>query len=133
MGMIDPPARGRYRGAYSLGNALDARTHELTPERDTIEQVVADLLGAQQQKRTLHFAQIIDTTTLRPIEPARTTLARLREPEAGGGRAVSAERPQARSKARDRGLSAPSRSFGLLVLAMTVICVATVAFVLLLP
>ena len=126
--MVDPLARGRFRGAFSLGNALDARIHELTPERDTIEEVVADLLEAQQQKRTFHFAQIIDTATLRPIEPVRTTLARLREPEAG-----RAERPQARSKARDRGSSPPSRSFGLLVLAMAVICVATVAFVLLLP
>lgn len=133
MGMVDPLARGRFRGAYSLGNALDARTHELTPERDTIEEVVADLLEAQQQKRTFHFAQIIDTTSLRPIEPARNTLARLRQPDGGRNGAISAERPQARSKAKDGGSSPPIRSFGLLVLAMTVICVATVALVLLLP
>ena len=129
----DSAAGGQFRGAYSLGDALDARAHELTPERDTIEEVVTDLLEAQRQKRTFHFVQIIDTTTLRPIEPAKNTLARLRQLDGDRERTVSAARSQARSKARDRGSSPPSRSFGLLVLAMTVICVTTVAFVLLLP
>jgi len=92
---------------------------------------VADLLDAQQQKRALHFAQIIDTGTLRPIEPARTTLARLRQPDGSKDVTVSAKRPVKRF--RDRQSNPTTRSFSLLVIAMAVICVATVAFVLLLP
>jgi hypothetical protein len=126
-------AKGRFRGAYSLGNALDGRAHSLTPERDTVEEVVADLLGAQRQKATLHFAQIIDTTTLRPIEPAQETLARLRQSEASRDDATSAKRPSKRSKSGSSEASATLRSFGLLLLAMGVICIATVACVLMLP
>jgi len=129
--MVEPLASGRFRGAYSLGNALDTRTHELTPERGTVEEVVADLLEAQQQKRALHFAQIIDTGTLRPIEPARTTLARLRQPDGSTDGIALAKRQAMRS--RDRQSNPTTRSFSLLVIAMAVICVATVTFVLLLP
>jgi hypothetical protein len=96
--MVNPAAKGRFRGAYSVGNALDGRDHDLTPERDAIEEVVADLLEAQKQRGTLHFAQIIDAMTLRPTEPARETLARLREPEAGGDGAALAKRRAARPK-----------------------------------
>ena len=131
--MDNRAAKGRFRGAYSLGDALDGRAHGLTPERDTVEEVVADLLEAQRQKATLHFAQIIDTMTLRPIEPAQKTLARLRQPEASRDDATSAKRPSKRSKSGSSEGSTTSRSFGLLLLAMVVICIATVACVLMLP
>lgn len=131
--MVDQAAKGRFRGAYSMGNALDGRAHSLTPERDTIEEVIADLLEAQKQKATVHFAQVIDAVTLRPIEPAQETLARLRQPEAGGGGAALAKQPSLRSKSKDRESNARPHSFGLLLLAMAAICVATVACVLMLP
>jgi hypothetical protein len=131
--MVDLAAKGRFRGAYSMGDALDGRDHELTPERDTIEEVVTDLLEVQQQKTAVHFAQIIDTMSLRPIEPTQRTIARLRQPEAGRDATNSAKRPAMCSKSRDRETSTTSRSFGLLLLAMAVICAATVVCVLILP
>jgi hypothetical protein len=131
--MDDHAAKGRFRGAYSMGNALDGRAHSLTSERDTIEEVVADLLEAQQQRGALHFAQILDTTTLRPIEPAQRTLARLSQPEAGREGTPVAKQPSLRPNSGDRETSARHHSFGLLLLAMAVICIATVACVLMLP
>ena len=68
--MTDALAKGRFRGVYCVGNTLDARTHGLTPERDTIEEVITDLLIAQKRKRIVYSAQIINTATLYPIEPA---------------------------------------------------------------
>ena len=71
------PDGGRFCAAYSTGSALDALSHELTPLRNTTQEVVADLLELRRLKRVIHFAQIIDMATLEPIEPPSATLARL--------------------------------------------------------
>jgi hypothetical protein len=49
----------------------------MTPVRDTVAEVVADLKAARRQRRKLRLAQIIDLRRLQPIEPVRATMARL--------------------------------------------------------
>ena len=72
---------GRFCGVYSLGDALDWPRHELTPRRQTIGEVVADLLEVRRARRVVYFAQIIDMATLAPVEPEEATVARLRQAE----------------------------------------------------
>jgi hypothetical protein len=52
-------------------------TQEMTPVRQTVAEVVADLRAARRAKRKLQLAQIIDLERLEPIEPAPATMARL--------------------------------------------------------
>jgi hypothetical protein len=119
---------GHFFGVYSVGDSLDARTHELTPSRDTIEEVVADLLKAQARRRIIRFARIVSTSTLHSIEPVDVTIERLRQRDRSGARS---RRTSALSNSVGSEASGVSQSVGYLVLAMTVICVGTVVGVLL--
>jgi hypothetical protein len=130
--MTDPVAEGgHFRGVYSVGDALDAPTHELTPPRDTIEEVVADLLEAQARRRIIYFAQIINTATLHPIEPARATIERLRQADTRGN--AGSRNPSSLSSSMGLESSVTAQSFGYLLLAMAVICIGTVVGVLIVP
>ena len=104
--MTDALAKGRFRGVYCVGNTLDARTHGLTPERDTIEEVITDLLIAQKRKRIVYSAQIINTATLYPIEPAEATIARLRQMDIGRSGILSSLRSAILSKSASFGTHA---------------------------
>lgn len=64
-------------GAYGVGEGDGDITQEMTPVRQTVAEVVADLKEARRRRRKLRLAQIIDLRRLRPIEPARATMARL--------------------------------------------------------
>jgi hypothetical protein len=65
-------------GVYRLNGGGDGLAQEFTPVRGSVEHVVADLASAQEARRSLLAAQIIDLETLEPIEPVATTMARLR-------------------------------------------------------
>ena len=125
---------GHFRGVYSLGNTLDAPDHYLTPPRDTIEEVVADLLQERARRRIIHFAQIISTATLYPIEPAEATMERLRQLDMRGDGGPSHPRKTS-TLSSSMGLELPeiTHPLGYLLLAMAVICIATVIGVLLVP
>jgi hypothetical protein len=129
--MVDLVADGgNFQGVYSVGNALDAPTHELTPPRDTIEEVVADLLKEQARRRIIYFAQIISTATLHPIESSEATIERLRQwdmSESGG----ASRKPSSLSSSMGFETATIGQSFGYLLLAMAVICIGTVVGVLL--
>jgi hypothetical protein len=64
-------------GAYGVDDSEGMVTQEMTPVRQTVAEVVADLREARRAKRKLQLAQIIDLERLEPIEPAPTTMARL--------------------------------------------------------
>jgi hypothetical protein len=66
-------------GAYGVDDSEGAVTQEMTPVRQTVAEVVADLRAARRAKRKLQLAQIIDLKRLEPIEPAPATMARLDE------------------------------------------------------
>jgi hypothetical protein len=66
-------------GAYGVDDSEGALTQEMTPVRQTVAEVVADLRAARRAKRKLQLAQIIDLKRLEPIEPAPATMARLDE------------------------------------------------------
>ena len=117
-------------GVYSVGNTLDARTHELTPSRDTVEEVVADLQKAQAQRSVIGFAQIISTATLDPVEPAGATIERLRRTDKASARS---RRPSVLSDSMGPETPRIGQSVGYLMLAMAVICIGTVVGVLLVP
>ncbi|MEA2781724.1 MAG: hypothetical protein QOK29_3268 [Rhodospirillaceae bacterium] len=70
--------RSRFCGAYGVGDGLSVITQRTTPIRNSVEDVVTDLVAAKKQGLSLQFAQIIDLQTLEPIEALRETLARLR-------------------------------------------------------
>jgi hypothetical protein len=73
----DAEDRG-FCGAYGIDDNAEAIDQQLTPVRDTVEEVVADLRAVRQRRRRLRLAQIIDLKRLEPIEPAATTMARLK-------------------------------------------------------
>ena len=64
-------------GAYGVDDNEGAVTQQMTPVRQTVAEVVADLREARRGKRKLQLAQIIDLERLEPIEPAPATMARL--------------------------------------------------------
>jgi hypothetical protein len=64
-------------GAYGVGDGEGTVTQEMTPVRQTVAEVVADLKEARRRRRKLQLAQIIDLKRLEPIEPAGATMARL--------------------------------------------------------
>ena len=64
-------------GAYGVDDSDGMVTQEMTPVRQTVAEVVADLRAARRAKRKLQLAQIIDLERLEPIEPAPATMARL--------------------------------------------------------
>jgi hypothetical protein len=77
--MLKDDAEGRgFCGAYGTSDNTEGIAQQLTPVRDTVEEVVADLQAVRRRKRQLRLAQIIDLNRLEPIEPAATTLARLK-------------------------------------------------------
>jgi hypothetical protein len=78
MAMAAGDGRGWFCGAYGVGDDVESLTQKVTPVRDSIEAVVTDLVAARQQEPSLRFAQIIDLTTLEPVESPPETLARLR-------------------------------------------------------
>jgi hypothetical protein len=67
---------GGFCGAYGVGDDGGNLTQEMTPVRQTVAEVVADLREARR-RRKLELAQIIDLRRLQPIEPAQATMARL--------------------------------------------------------
>lgn len=73
----DAEDRG-FCGAYGIDDNAEAIDQQLTPVRDTVEEVVADLRAVRQRRRRLRLAQIIDLKRLEPIEPAAETMARLK-------------------------------------------------------
>ena len=80
--MVEPRQDlGRFCGVYSVGDSLDSPRHELTPARQTIGEVVADLMEVRRSRRIVYFAQIIDMATLAPVEADEVTIARLRQVE----------------------------------------------------
>jgi len=64
-------------GAYGVGDGDGTVTQEMTPVRQTVAEVVADLKEARRRRRELQLVQIIDLRRLEPIEPAGVTMARL--------------------------------------------------------
>ena len=64
-------------GAYGVGDGEGTMTQEMTPVRQTVAEVVADLKEARRRRRKLQLVQIIDLKRLEPIEPAGATMARL--------------------------------------------------------
>jgi hypothetical protein len=64
-------------GAFGSGEDIASFAQELTPVRQTVEEVVADLKHVVESRRKLRIAQIIDLGRLEPIEPMRATMARL--------------------------------------------------------
>jgi hypothetical protein len=64
-------------GAYGVDDNEGTVTQQMTPVRQTVAEVVADLREARRGKRKLQLAQIIDLERLEPIEPAPATMARL--------------------------------------------------------
>ena len=73
----DADDRG-FCGAYGIDDDAEAIEQQLTPVRDTVEEVVADLRAVRRDRRRLRLAQIIDLNRLEPIEPATETMARLK-------------------------------------------------------
>jgi len=120
---------GHFRGVYSVGSTLDAPRHELTTPRDTIEEVAADLVREQAQGRAIYFAQIINTATLHPIEPAEATMERLRRADTRGS--SGPRQPTALLKSLNPRTSLVSQSVGYFLLAMAVICIGTIVEILL--
>ena len=128
--MVDSVAQGgHFRGVYSVGNALDAPRHELTPPRDTIEEVVADLVRKQARRRIIYFAQIINTATLHPIEPATATIERLRRADTRGS--GGPRQPATLLRSLNPATSLASQSIAYFLLAMAVICIGTIVEILL--
>ena len=121
---------GHFFGVYCAGNTPDARARELTPSRDSIEEVVADLQKAQAQRSIIGFAQIISTATLDPVEPAGATIERLRQTDKASARS---RRHSVLSDSMGPETPRIGQSVGYLMLAMTVICLGTVVGVLLVP
>jgi hypothetical protein len=78
MAMTADRSRSGFCGAYGVGDSAQAITQKVTPIRESVEAVVIDLVAARRRERSLRFAQIIDLTTLEPIESPPQTLARLR-------------------------------------------------------
>ena len=77
--MLENDAGDRgFCGAYGIGDDAEAITQQLTPVRDTVEEVVADLQAVRRRKHQLRLAQIIDLNRLEPIEPSAETMARLK-------------------------------------------------------
>jgi hypothetical protein len=68
----------RFVGIYSFGKDQFQLDQRLTPARASVQAVVADLAERQMQEGALRFVQIIDLSVLEPVEPYRTTMARLR-------------------------------------------------------
>ena len=67
---------GGFCGSYGVDDSGDAVVQALTPVRETVAEVLADLRVAQRQRK-LRLVQIIDLDRLEPIEPAPATMARL--------------------------------------------------------
>ena len=68
----------RFVAVYVFGDQRRRAAQELTVPRESIEAVMADLADKQEREGKLCFVQIIDLSTLEPIEPYQSTLARLR-------------------------------------------------------
>jgi hypothetical protein len=68
---------GGFCGAYGVDESDGAVSQEMTPVRQTVAEVVADLREARRRRRKLQVVQIIDLQRLEPIEPAPATMARL--------------------------------------------------------
>jgi hypothetical protein len=75
--MFDEGDVGGFCGAYGVDDSDGALMQEMTPVRQTIAEVVADLREARRRRRKLQSVQIIDLRRLEPIEPAGATMARL--------------------------------------------------------
>jgi hypothetical protein len=75
--LSDGPEGSGFCGAYGVDDSEGAVTQQMTPVRQTVAEVVADLREARRGKRKLQLAQIIDLERLEPIEPAPATMARL--------------------------------------------------------
>jgi hypothetical protein len=67
---------GGFCGSYGVDDGGDTVVQALTPVRETVAEVVADLRAAQRQRK-LRLVQIIDLDRLEPIEPAPATMATL--------------------------------------------------------
>jgi hypothetical protein len=76
---MEDGSRSQFCGTYAVGDNVYAITQKVTPIRETVEAVVIDLVAVRRRERSLRFAQIIDLTTLEPIESPPRTLARLGE------------------------------------------------------
>ena len=67
----------RFVGLYGVGEDYAELIQKLTPARDSIAAVMADLSRRQKHEGGLGFAQILDLSVLEPVEPYQVTLARL--------------------------------------------------------
>ena len=68
----------QYCGAYQLRDAWGGSIQQLTPVRQSVADVAADLRTARDQAGRFDRARIIDLQTLRAVEPWPATMARLR-------------------------------------------------------
>lgn len=67
----------RFVGLYGISEDQGDLIQKLTPPRDSIDAVMADLADKQRHEGKLEFVQIVDLSMLQPVEPYQTTLARL--------------------------------------------------------
>lgn len=70
--------KSRFAAVYGLGEDQFRLNQKLTPTRNSVEAVMADLAKRQTREGPLHFVQIIDLSMLEPVEPYQATLAQLR-------------------------------------------------------
>jgi hypothetical protein len=75
---MDSNQTRRYVAVYGFGDQRRHAGQELTEPRESVEAVMADLAAKQEREGKLFLVQIIDLSTLKPIEPYQATLARLR-------------------------------------------------------
>ena len=64
-------------GVYGVIESVANLGQGATPPRDSIEDVLGDLVRLRQEGHVLHLVQIIDLQTLRPVEPWMRTMERL--------------------------------------------------------
>ena len=68
----------RFVGVYGFGDQSRHGRQELTEPRESVEAVMADLADKQEREGKLCFVQIVDLSSLEPIESYQAALERLR-------------------------------------------------------
>jgi len=70
--------RRRFVAVYGFDDPRRHPMQRLTEPRESIEAVMADLADKQEREGKPCFVQIVDLSTLEPVESYQATLARLR-------------------------------------------------------
>jgi hypothetical protein len=67
----------RFCGVYGVIESVSDLGQGATPARQSVDDVVSDLVDLRRRGIVLHLVQIIDLKTLRPVEPWPRTMERL--------------------------------------------------------